>query len=221
MPITQSGPTFVTFDVTKNNVFTHRAQTLNASEAYRAKMQNEIESFFNRTLNVIEKDVNEISASGVTVGSLVASQAQTPCILNLVAMINSTLENYGYAIANCISDTNQNSSTIIRSFYVTIDGIERNINLEPDLLVTAFVGRNIFTQSAPILTYAKNQYNARVKTFDGYLTSIANSFTNTTGSIETLLTTLDSCLLDIETQNASAMTMIQSFLATCTKFSKA
>lgn len=199
----------------------HRNQTLASNAEYRAIMSTKIANYFARSMDVIESNVNMISASDSSLRTALASEPSTACIANLQTVIDLTLENAGYQISNCISDVDGISSTAFKSFQAILDVHERNFNLEPSILNNALFGRNIFTQSKPIITRAKNLLNAKVTLFAENLKEITDKLNEVSLVYDDQIAILDQCLKTTDTEVESAVASISNLLSTCHNFNKA
>lgn len=208
----------MTFDATKAKIIDHRKQTLTSVATYRSQLSQKIEDYFTRSMNNIETEINLISASDTNVQGLITAETASPCITNLKSLIEVNLENAGYSISNCVSDVDGIASTAFRSVYQVLDVDERNINLELEILIFPFIGRNIFTQSSEVTKRATNLYNARVKTFTDYLTDISAKLNEVTGIYEQQITILDTCFKSIDSDLTSVMTSIGNLIPMCKKF---
>lgn len=221
LPITRSEVTFVQFNDVRAKTFDHRTKSLAKGGEYRAEMSAKVEDFFQRTMKVIEQDVNAISSSDLSIRDVVAKEVQTPCIANLKIMIDSIIESSGYSISDCVSDGDGIVNTAARSFYAILDQRERDFNLEPFTLTNALFGRNIFTQGKAIVTRAQNQLNTKITSFDGFFLEISQKLNEVTGVYDEQVVILDSCLKSVESFAKVEFERVSKSLATCQKFSKA
>jgi D-ribose pyranose/furanose isomerase RbsD len=171
-------------------------------------------------MNLIEENVNAISSSDLTTRELFAKEVQSPCIANLKTMIDATVESSGYAISNCISDSDGVSNPAFRSFYQIFDVKEREFNMEPIILTNAFSGQNIFTQSRNVVNRAQNQFNAKVTTFDGFMSEISQKLNEVTGIYEQQIVILDFCIKSIDSFVKSEVKRISKQLSICQKFNQ-
>lgn len=184
-------------------------------------MSTNIEDYFTRTMDVIEGHIKTIATSDTATQDLLAQEPSGPCITNIKTMLESTIENSGYSISNCISDVDGVASTAFKTFYQVLDVHERDFNLEPSILTNALYGRNIFTQGKQITTRAQNQLNAKVTAFDGYLVEISEKLNDVTVIYEEQITILDTCFKSIETAIVADIEKLANLLPTCKKFVKA
>lgn len=218
IPINRPTTTLLQYDALELKVFDHRKLTLKAVVDFRSKMSQNVEYYFNRSMKVIEQNINAISASDVTFSDVFAKATQTPCITNLRTMVEMTIENSGYAISNCISDVDGVATTAFRSFHQALDVYERNINVEPEILASSLIGRNIFTQGRAIVNRVTNLHNNKITTFEGYLTEITAKLNEVTGVYDEQIKILETCFKSIEAELSAAMTSVSSLLSTCQKF---
>lgn len=183
-------------------------------------MSQKIEDFFTRSMNIIETEINAISSSDKTVQSLLASETASPCITNLKTMIELNIENAGYSISNCVSDSDGIASTAFRSAYATLDVDERSINLNLEILTFPFIGRNIFRQSTELTKRASALYNSRVDRFNTYLTEISAKLDEVTVVYEEQISILDTCFKSIESDLTAKMASASNSLKVCQRFTK-
>lgn len=210
----------MTFDITKASVFTHRAQTVTAIDGLRTQMSDGVQNYYVQAATLIEEGINKLSASGQAVATTLKSQTQTACILNLIAMVNGTIENTGYAVSNCVDDVNGVVSTAFKSFEATLDAYERNVYVESQIVLDAFSGRNIFTSPKLVTNRITSTYNGKVTTFAGYVTVITENLNNVTTVYQDQLTILGECFVSLNDDITSSLGMISKNLATCLKFAK-
>lgn len=215
LPITRSPATFAQFNDIRTKTFAHRTQTLEKTGQYRLQMSQSIENYFTQTTSLIEDKVNAISSSDSALRSLIAAEPRSECITNLIAMTDSTIENAGYGASVCISNGDGIVSAAAKSFYVVLDVDEREINLELVILTNGLTGRNVFTQSKPIITRVTNLYNAKVTNYQTYLTDILAKFNEVTAVFDEQAALLNTCLSSYTDFVTTEIARLTNSLATC------
>ena len=205
-----------------SNVFAQRAEVLMKVYDDRVVLAKDVESFFNRTLVIIENNIKIISAADNAAQDVISKEPQSPCIANLKMMLDLTIEGAGFSISVCVSDIDGVARAAYRTAATFIDLRERDFITEPTILTNAFIGRNIFTQDRAIINRSQNQLNARTTTFAENLAEILLKLSEASKVYEDQIAILNSCFNSLDAQIAAEIGRIVKFLpAVCQRFVKA
>lgn len=191
--ITRSPATFTQLNTVRSNTFTLRDQELDEVEKYRDEISVKIEEYLNQTAEVLETNVNRISSADSSLQTQLSSMNSSDCIKNLINSMNSYIADAGYGVSNCVTDSDQTVLTAIRGFLGYLDQQAREFNIVPSLIISSLSGRNIFTQSRPIITRATALFNIRSGTFSDFQNAIAPRLSDVVKLYEDEIKTFNSC----------------------------
>ena len=90
--ITRPDEVLVQLNALEGNVFNYQATVQAAIKKYRSSGSKSTSDYLNKTLNIIENNIQEISASDVDIRATLANETQSACILNLENFIDQIIE---------------------------------------------------------------------------------------------------------------------------------
>lgn len=203
----------------KTTVLEYRKSILGLTGEYRINISSQVDDYFGKTLDIVDSSVKIIYDSDIKTRSLLSTQTQSACIVNLNNFLNSIIEFSGYAISNCISNSDVITLPAFKSMLALLDLRERELFLIPQIVTSSLNLQNIFTSSKLILSRIKRLFDASKIKFEGPYKAELNAKLEEVASIYLHeIQNLQSCFNTIDFSVDSAIANVKAQLEACQKF---
>lgn len=159
-----------------------------------------------------------IGGSDSSISSELASQPAGACITSLQNNVETILQVAGFAITNCYNITDPALIETVRNLAASLNQLEQNIAAIELIIPDAFLGRNVFTQSAEIINLVAERFAAAKAEYDALLLNLQTGASASLPAFEEQMNASNACFAAIDDSVASGYAFVQSQVVTCTKF---
>lgn len=203
----------------EQSVKDYHASALEQFATLRKSADQLSSDYFNRALTTITDNIKSVSTADTNVRAELNAETQAVCIVNLQDGVDRLIENGGYAISNCIELKDVNSLNVSADLYEAFDRFERQVNVLPQIVFNALIGRNVFTDLDAIIARIQEQLTERQSTFDATFTTIADLIAAFTAAWNSENDFVKSCYDDVDVSMLSGTSAVQASIPICVKFS--
>lgn len=216
--ITRPDEVLAKLEEAEANVFEHQAEIKISLTGIRTEVAEAVNENYNTTLTIITDNVKSVSVSDGTIRETLSAEPVGPCITNLNNFLDQIIEMSGYYISNCIIITDNATINLNDEFWSLLESHENEVNTFANIVITALVGRNIFTESEAIIARIEELVSNKLESFEGYVTDLKEKSAQVGESWSKEIVALEVCFADISSRINAAIGLIEAQLPACRSF---
>lgn len=135
----------------KGDVFSYQASVVAAVSSFRRDFDGEAIAYVEKYLDLTEGNIVGVYTSDAHLRTTLKSETESDCITNLLTFLEQIIELSGFAISNCVVDGMIENSNSSIDFSAALDEAGIKTASIGDVIIQAFIERNIFTQENEII----------------------------------------------------------------------
>lgn len=175
--------------------------------------------FIDNYLETAGRSVLRVGDSAGPINSELDEQAAGACITSLKNNVETILSFSGFAITNCYEITDPSLVDSVRDMAASLNQLEQNVAAIELIIPDAFLGRNVFTQSAEIVQLVTEGFAAAKAEYDALLANLQTAADASLPAFQTQLDAQNTCFAEIDASVEAGYAFVRGQIPTCTKFS--
>lgn len=188
----------------------------NVIRATRASSGDAVSKFIMNILDIVEGNIRNISVSDVDIRKALAAQKKNNCINSLATFLDHLIELSGYAIANCVD--NSNIVAQAKEFSQFMDTFEHDANVAGSIFIQAYISRNIFTEGNEVLASFKEQVAAKRIEYQARIVTMQQSAKVFYAALAEELVSYNKCCAATQDSINNGIATVQKEIPVCAKF---
>lgn len=177
-----------------------------------------LRSSTNDSLSKIENNANSFLEYDEPARRAIFALEQSACVNNLKVLLNGVTEFSGFGSSNCVTRYNSNVQTALNVASEAIGHYEESFGDVQQIVVQAFIGRNLFIEADNIETTFRSRYEAVAAQWNAARPNVESFASNLSVEISSLNDQLGQCFEKLQSEYPPVYGLINGEIATCTAF---
>lgn len=207
---------FAEYATISQSIITYQDSVYGELSTLRQSIEGEISEYYEEAGNIFGARVTNISSSDTDIRAEIEGKSPTnACWSSLIRAVDEAISFGGYDISNCIEIPERAAD--LAPTNAILDELERDINVLPQILIDAAVGRNVFTESDVILARINELLTASQESITAKLDA-AKASTALKEAYDASVEQFNACFDVIDGEVTSAYEAITARFATCDRY---
>lgn len=205
-------------DLLKSDVKSYRDSVVAAIASLEAELGEKTSFIVEKNLDIAEGNIAGVSTTHIFVRTTLEQEQQTACVINLLGFLDGMTELSGYAISNCIGDTNLGKSNQSLAVSDALNKIKEDVNSLVELIIQALIGRNAFTQGDEIIERIETLFAEKRTSLDLDIVDLTSKTDEIKNSLAITFMNLKNCFKDLNESIEQGVVLITGQLPVCKMF---
>lgn len=174
---------------------------------------------FNYTIQAVKKAFAEIGDRNNDVQNVLAAEKQNSCMKNLAVQVDLQTEMNGFFLNDCVNIYDLNVFNVTEDYLTDMEASGVEVDGFPQILINAFIGRNVFTQPEEIVARLQETYVINIANYTETLTRLLDKDNKFALGWNSEAFSIEGCFKEVQSGLANSFTGITSQIPICRKYS--